>query len=102
MWPHPAPRRDVETYRQAVARAKREYLTELLDYCDGDVQKAARLGGVNRSLIYKLVPQVVASTKPKKAIAATRPKKVIQLFGHPLAYREVDLSQAPLAQRFGR
>lgn len=83
----------METYRQAVARAKREYLTELLAYCDGDVPRAARLGRVHRSQIYKLVPEVVR---------ATGPRKVIELFGRKLGARECDLSRAPLARRFGR
>lgn len=81
----------METLRRHVAKAKRKYLTEMLAYCDGNVPKAAKLAGVHRSQIYKLVPD---------AVRATRPRKVIQLFGHKLGNRDLDLSQAPLARRY--
>ena len=45
----------MEIYREAMRRARREYLTVLMDECCGSMSEAARVSGVYRTHLYKII-----------------------------------------------
>jgi len=47
-----------EARRYAIARFERQYLTALLKRSRGNLSRAARLAGVNRSTIYRALQRV--------------------------------------------
>lgn len=47
----------METYRQAVERAKREYLTAVMRDCGFVVARSAVVAGCNRTEFYRLLDQ---------------------------------------------
>lgn len=42
-------------YREAMLNAKRRYLTELLAACGGNIPLAARVAGLNRTALHRLL-----------------------------------------------
>ena len=47
----------METYAEAMATARREYLRRVLEYSNGKAYLAALIAGVNRTHFYKLLAQ---------------------------------------------
>ncbi len=63
--PHP--------YREALRRFRQEYMRHVIDFAGGDVQKAARLAGVNQSTLYRLGTRRGASGRAAAAPEPGRP-----------------------------
>jgi Nif-specific regulatory protein len=60
--PHPSGHFRPHTYREALARFKREYVDQLLERSGGDMKQAARAAGVDASTLYR----IGAPTRPKR------------------------------------
>ena len=43
----------METYAEAIARARREYLMRVMEIANGDIQSAAKISGKHRGDFYK-------------------------------------------------
>jgi hypothetical protein len=62
------------TYKQALHHAGRRYWVKLLIICQGNVTRAAKIGGVTRTSLYVTLQQlgVVLPPKPRKSLSSSR------------------------------
>lgn len=55
-----------QSFRAAAAEFERAWWATLLEQCGGNAQKAAKLGGVNRTAIYRLLRRLGVHFKMKR------------------------------------